>query len=72
MWCRIVTDICFTLSVPPLTQNLVSQSFQAADIMSQRACSQQLAVQVIDISRSSSDYLCLHAIGHKWRLMMRK
>lgn len=68
----ILSDISFTLLVPPLTQNLVSQSFQAADIMSQRACSQQLTVQVIDMSSSSSDYLCFHATGHECRLMMRK
>ena len=66
-----VMPIFFTL-VPPLTQNLVSQSFQAADIMSQRACSQQLTVQVIDMSRSSSVNLCFHATGHKCRLMTRK
>jgi len=70
--CVILSDISFTLLVPPLTQNLVSQSFQAADIMSQRGCSQQLTVQVIDMSRSSSDYLCFHVIGHECRLMMRK
>ena len=67
-----MTPICFTL-VPPLTQNLVSQSFQAADIMSQRGCSQQLTtVQVIDMPPSSSVNLCYRATGHKCRLMMRK
>lgn len=71
MQCVILSDISFTLLVPPLTQNLVSQSFQAADIMSQRGL-QQLTVQVIDMSRSSSDYLCFHVIGHECRLMMRK
>lgn len=38
----------FTL-VPPLTQSLVSQSFQAADILSQRACSQQCTDQEIQV-----------------------
>ena len=57
MWYDFYRMLISFTPVPPLTQNLVSQSFQA--------CSQQLSVQVIDMSRSSNDYLCLHATGHQ-------
>ena len=42
----------FFLSVPSLTQNLVSQSFQAVEVMSERVYSEQLTVQEVNLTQS--------------------
>ena len=42
----------YSLSVPSLTQNLVSQSFQAVEVMSERVYSEQLTVQEVNLTQS--------------------
>ena len=42
----------YFLSVPSLTQNLVSQSFQAVEVMSERVYSEQLTVQEVNLTQS--------------------